>query len=251
VDIGQTLSAEAYRELRRRLLVGEYPLAERLTEVGLAGAIGTSRTPIREALLRLEAEGLVERRHHRGFYPRSPNLIGVRHLYQLRAILELQAIALPEAHGRTHDLERVEILRDEWVELAAAGPDPDAGFVVVDESFHVALAEAAGNPAVAEHLRMVNERIRIVRMQNFVHAERIRLTAEQHLGILDALLRRDPATAGTRLEAHLEEAEQQAAARAAQAIERMLTVGSLLTPGPPPRASMVGGNRAGAVTPPV
>ena len=221
-------SAGAYNQLRRRLLLGEYPLVGRLTEVGLAEQLGTSRTPIREALLRLEAEGLVERRPGRGFYPRSPNLAGVRHLYELRSILELQAILLPRSHGEVHDPAGLDAIRSDWQALAEEGPDPDPEFVMVDESFHVSLAEVAGNPAIADHLRMVNERIRVVRMQNFVHAERIRTTAIQHLAILDALISGDPDTAAQRMQAHLDEALGQASARAAQALERMMTAGALL-----------------------
>jgi DNA-binding GntR family transcriptional regulator len=221
-------SAGVYKELRRRLLLGEYPLVERLTEVGLAEQLGTSRTPIREALLRLDAEALVERRPGGGFYPRSPNLVGVRHLYELRSILELQAILLPRSHGQVHDLAALEAIRSDWLAMAEENPDPDPEFVMVDESFHVGLAEAAGNPAIADHLNQVNERIRVVRMQNFVHAERIRVTAVQHLSILDALIRGDPDAAAKRMQAHLDEAMGQASARAAQALERMMTAGALL-----------------------
>lgn len=227
---GRSRSRTAYDELRRALLVGEHPLVDRLAEVRLAEQLGTSRTPIREALLRLEVEGLVERRGGRGFYPRSPNLTGVRHLYELRRILELEALVRPRRHGTTHDLDAVRSLRTSWLDLAADPPEPDPGFVMVDESFHVGLAEAAGNPALADHLRTVNERIRVVRMQNFVDARRIVVTAQQHLAILDAVLDADPDTAVDRLGAHLTEAMDQAAGRAAQAIERMMTAGALLQP---------------------
>lgn len=221
-------SATAFQLLRRQLLRGEYPLYERLTEVGLAGQLGTSRTPIREALARLEAEGLVERRPPRGYYPRSPNLTGVRHLYELRSILELQAISIPAVHGRTHDRDALEEIRAEWMVLSEDLPAPDPGFVMVDERFHIGLAEAAGNPAVAEHLRIVNDRIRVVRMQNFAHPERIRLTALQHVGIVEALLEGVPGIAATRLAAHLDEAMGQASDRAARALERMITAGRLV-----------------------
>src|ERR1700704_317165 len=125
LPVERARSAGAYDQLRRRLLLGGYPLAERLTEVGLAEQLGISRTPIREALLRLEAEGLVERRPPRGFYPRSPNLAGVRHLYELRTILELQALMLPRSHGRTHDHGALEAIQADWVALAEEMPPPD------------------------------------------------------------------------------------------------------------------------------
>jgi DNA-binding GntR family transcriptional regulator len=221
-------SSDVYDELRRGLLFGEYPLIERLAEVSLAERLGASRTPVREALMRLEAEGLVVRRPQGGFYPRSPNLAGIRDLYELRRILELACLVRPRMHGELHDPAVLGAIHDDWLELAANPPAPDPGLVVIDEHFHLRLAEAAGNPAVAEQLQVVNDRIRVVRMQNFVHHQRIIVTTSQHLAILDALLAGDPDTAVTLMGDHLDEAMAQAATRAAQAIERMMTAGALL-----------------------
>jgi DNA-binding GntR family transcriptional regulator len=221
-------SSDVYDELRRALLFGEYPLIERLAEVSLAEALGASRTPVREALMRLEAEGLVIRRPQGGFYPRSPNLAGIRDLYELRRILELACLVRPLEHGERHDEIALRTIHDEWTDLAQNPPEPDPGLVVVDEHFHLRLAEAAGNPAIAEQLQVVNDRIRVVRMQNFVHHQRILVTTAQHLAILDALIAGDPRLAVTLMSAHLDEAMAQAASRAAQAIERMMTAGALL-----------------------
>ncbi|MEA2297857.1 MAG: hypothetical protein QOF77_793 [Solirubrobacteraceae bacterium] len=221
-------SSDVYDELRRGLLFGEYPLIERLAEVSLAERLGASRTPVREALMRLESEGLVVRRPQGGFYPRSPNLAGIRDLYELRRILELAALARPGEHGEHHDEAALRTLHDDWTELAANPPEPDPGLVAVDENFHLRLAQAAGNPAIAEQLQVVGDRIRVVRMQNFVHRDRIEVTTAQHLVILEAVLAGKPAVAVARMAEHLDEAMVQAAQRAARAIERMMTAGALL-----------------------
>jgi DNA-binding GntR family transcriptional regulator len=221
-------SSDVYDELRRGLLFGEYPLAERLAETSLAERLGASRTPVREALMRLESEGLVVRRPQGGFYPRSPNLAGIRDLYELRRILELAALVRPRAHGERHDELALRAIYDDWTDLAAHPPDPDPGLVVIDENFHLRVAEAAGNPALAEQLQVVGDRIRVVRMQNFVHPDRIAVTIVQHLAILEALLGGDPDAAVELMRAHLDEAMDQASARAARAIERMMTAGALL-----------------------
>ncbi len=221
-------SSDVYDELRRGLLFGEFPLIERLAEVNLAERLGASRTPVREALMRLEAEGLVIRRPLGGFYPRSPNLAGIRDLYELRRILELACLTRPREHGERHDLVALRAIHDDWTDLAMNPPEPDPGLVVVDEHYHLRLAEAAGNPAITEQLQVVNDRIRVVRMQNFVHQQRILVTTSQHLAILDALVADDPDKAVGLMGAHLDEAMAQAASRAAQAIERMMTAGALL-----------------------
>jgi len=222
---------EVYAELRRELLLGRYPLIERLAEVRLAEQFGASRTPVREALVRLESEGLVVRRPEGGFYPRSPNLPDVRDLYQLRRIIELAALILPRERGSTHDEEILRAVHDEWSALAMHPPRPDPDFVLVDERFHVALAPAAGNHAVANNLQTTNERIRVVRMHEFIDPVRIEVTGRQHLAIVEELL--DGRVEGARelMAAHLDEALAQASARVAAAIERMITAGVTLSAG--------------------
>ena len=128
--------------------------------------------------------------------------------------------------ARCTSQERLLELRDDWRALAEDDDlEPDPDFVLLDESFHVGLAEAAGNPALVELLRTVNERIRIVRMQDFLTSERISQTIEQHLGILDALLDGDITAATVRFDAHLDESLAVVEERALQAFARMISSG--------------------------
>ena len=173
----------AYADLKNRLLLGEFPLNVRLGEERLAALVGVSRTPIREALSRLEVEGLVVRAPDGGFLPVVPDVTGMRQLYEVRVGLELQALRRPLRHGTTHDIERLEALRDEWVELTHEEPEAEPGFVLLDESFHLTLAATAGNPMLVDILRQINERIRIVRMQDFLVTERVGRTIREHVAL--------------------------------------------------------------------
>jgi DNA-binding GntR family transcriptional regulator len=212
---------QAYDELKRALLMGDFPLHQRLGEERLASLLGVSRTPVREALLRLHAEGLIGPHPEGGYRPIAPAVDEVHDLYEVRLALELQALRRPGEHGTTHDLDQLGLLRDEWLLLAARPPEPDPGFVTLDEDFHVRLAAAAGNPSLADLLRIVNERIRVVRMHDFLTAERVRRTVAQHLEILEAVLAGDLSLAVARFGRHLGESMAVVELRAAQALARM------------------------------
>jgi DNA-binding GntR family transcriptional regulator len=194
-----------FGELKARLLTGELGVGRRLGEERLAEALGVSRTPVREALHRLHAEGLVTRHRDGGFVPTVPDVTAMRTLYEVRVALEMQALRRPASLGTRHDLAAIEQLRDEWRGLRDDPAEPAPEFVLLDEAFHVGLAEAAGNQVIVELLCTVNDRIRIVRMQDFLTADRVALTIAQHLEILEAVLDSDSELAVTRFDRHLSE----------------------------------------------
>jgi DNA-binding GntR family transcriptional regulator len=212
-------SEHAYAELKRRLLAGDFRLGSRLKETKLAAALGVSRTPIREALLRLHAEGLVARNVDGGYVPVVPDVALVRWLYEVRAGLELLAI-----RRGGHDHDTIGALADEWAGLTTDEPEPAPSFVLVDESFHVALADAAGNPVLVDQLRQINERIRTVRMVDFLTPDRITSTIAEHIGIAHAVLAGDVEAAERLFLAHLDVSQAVVEYRVAAAIARMATV---------------------------
>jgi DNA-binding GntR family transcriptional regulator len=217
----------AYAELKTKLLLGDFALNQRLGEERLASLIGVSRTPIREALARLHTEGLVVRSPDGGFCPTVPDVTVIRHLYEVRIGLELQGLRRPAAHETTHDLDRLQTVRAEWEQLASdVADEPDSSFVVLDENFHIALSEASGNPALADMLRLINDRVRMVRMQDFLQPGRVRATIDEHLSILDAVLDGDLLEAERRYLRHLDVSQAVVEQRVLAVISRMTgTVG--------------------------
>jgi len=218
-------SQHAYADLKQRLLLGEFPLTQRLGEEALAAELGVSRTPVHEALSRLHAERLVVRQPTGGFFPATPAFAETRELYEVRLALEADAISRPLRSGEAHDRDELMALRDDWEALeapdgeGAQGADPE--FVLLDEDFHVRLASAAGNHALTELLVQVNERIRPVRTHDFLSGGRIGLTIEQHLGIVGALLADDEKQAGKLLATHIGESMAVVEQRVAAAFARM------------------------------
>lgn len=216
------LRSQVHDQLKTRLLVGDFPLNVRLGEERLAALLGVSRTPVREALLRLAAEGLVGPHPEGGYCPMAPDVVAVHELYEVRLVLELQALRRPaESPTRTHDIAVLEPLRDEWRALSAGLPEPDPGFVTLDEDFHVRLAESGGNQSLADMLRTVNERIRVVRMHDFLTLDRVQRTVEQHVGIVEAVLVGDLGLAESRFQSHLDESIAVVEQRTNQALARM------------------------------
>jgi DNA-binding GntR family transcriptional regulator len=221
-----TRGDDAYRTLKTWVLRGEFPLNVRLAEPRLAAMLGTSRTPVREALRRLRSESLIEDHPSGGFRPAVPDTVVMRHLYEVRSGLELQALQRPARLGTRHDPTIIEPLRDEWRRMARGEPPPpDPDFVLLDEDFHERLAVAAGNRVAADMLHQVNERIRIVRMHDFLTAERIDQTIEEHLRIAELVLAGKLVEAESAFSAHLAASMAVVEERARDAILRMATGG--------------------------
>ena len=217
----QSLSAIVYDELKRRLLFGEYRIGRRLGEVALAEQLEVSRTPVREALTRLHAEGFVVRMPEGGFSPAAPDLHTIGELYVVRRGLELTAIHIDEGHDESALLA----LRDDWQALTVT-PDGDPEFVLHDEDFHIRLAGSTGNRALVDMLTLVSERIRVVRIYDFLTADRIEKTIEEHLSIVEALLEGQLALAERRLNRHLRISRQVVEQRSAMALSRMVYGGA-------------------------
>jgi DNA-binding GntR family transcriptional regulator len=186
-----TAVGQAYSAIKEALLLGDYALGERLAEERLAREVGVSRTPVREALLRLYTEGLIHRHASGGYSPTVPNIAEVRELYEVRVALERSGLTRPRTSGIPHDADALAALRADWAALGDESTEPSPEFVIWDESFHLRLAESSGNREMADLLRRVNERIRIVRMRDFLTVDRITRTISEHLELLDLVIAGD------------------------------------------------------------
>lgn len=217
-----------YGELKHRLLVGEFPLNTRLGEEKLAALLSVSRTPVREALHRLSAEGFVRRAADGGWVPNAPDVEGMRHLYEVRSGLEMLALQLPGRRQTVHDPAALAALRDEWLALRDDIPAlADPTFVYLDESFHEGLAASAGNPVLVQSLRQINERIRLVRMQDFLTVDRIATTIDEHLALVESVQQGDLQQAEQVFTVHLAASIAVVEERVLRALARMSTGSAL------------------------
>lgn len=214
-----TLADQAQEQLRSRLLAGEFPLGEPLAEEATATMLGMSRTPLREAFRRLADEELLVAGPNGGYRPNPPDMSRMRQLYEVR--LRLEQLSVELAVTAEADRAALERLRDHWQSLRHERED-GASFVHEDEAFHVQICIAGGNQVLVSMLRQVNDRIRIIRVHDFVVTARIEATIVQHLAILDAILGRKVRAASQRMQAHIDESASLVEDRATKAMLRML-----------------------------
>jgi DNA-binding GntR family transcriptional regulator len=195
-----------YEQMRDRLTRGELPIGRRIVEQQIATEFQTSRTPVREALRRLEGDGHLTKDPSGGMRPRVPNVRAMRNLYDVRMALEDLVVRRAAIAGDPGILEELE---QEWVALEAkrrtgwTDPHP-SGFVYQDESFHQRLADAAGNDVATETLRTITDRIRILRIYDFTSDERIAATIAEHLEIVRAVIAGDAEVAASFMRSHVQ-----------------------------------------------
>ncbi len=179
-----------------RLLPGDH-----FTESEIAARTNASRTPVREALYRLQRDGFVQVRFRNGWQVKPLDFTVFDQLYDLRLILELAAVeklcAMPSPLP-LEDLKRIWLVKPD--ERLADGPTVCA----LDERFHEQLVEAAGNEEMIRVHHEITERIRIVRRLDFTKPHRIAATYQEHGRILRHLIQRKLAEARLLLTSHVE-----------------------------------------------
>lgn len=224
---GDSIAERVYQDLRGELLFGQIPLGERLVEEHLAERYECSRTPVREALHRLQADGHVVKHPMGGITPQPPQATALEELYELRVVLEDLIVRRAAA---AEDKLQIADLRASWADLAGLEPDrrskiatPD--FVYADEAFHEGLAQAAGNLSAARYLRDINERIRILRVHDFTTDDRIDATIAEHVEIADSVLAGEADAAAALMRVHIDRSARVVEERVGRMLARMFDAG--------------------------
>jgi DNA-binding GntR family transcriptional regulator len=198
----------AYRHLRETVLVDPSVQGTFLNEVDLAQDIGVSRTPVREALLLLVSEGLIEMVPKRGAY--VPPLSGrqIRELMELRDVLERHAASVTLAqHTVPVDAMRAALAEQE--RLLAIEPCDAQEFIEWDRRFHQSLVDAAGNELIARtYAGLRTRQVRVGVAALFRAIDRQRAVCAEHGRIVDALGAGDEAAAHAAISEHLRITQQ-------------------------------------------
>lgn len=193
----------AYDRLLDDIRLGALPPGARLREVELAERLGLSRTPIREAIRRLEADGLVEHLPRQGASLRRLGYAEVMELYEMRAVLEGTAARL--AARAASDLELRELVEINAEMTASADPTDTAR---LNRQFHAGLINAAKNRYLKRAIGAMARTLLILGPSTLHDPARSKSAASEHEGLLQALNARDGQTAEVRMRAHIEAAHR-------------------------------------------
>jgi DNA-binding GntR family transcriptional regulator len=204
---GISLAESAYAQIKASMFDFELLPGDRFSESEVADRLKMSRTPVRDALYRLEREGYLQVHVRVGWSVRPYDFSRFEDFYDLRRVLEEAAVVrLCEQSEQIEQSERpgLDALGEIWLVPELDRITDLKRIAALDESFHTALVSSAGNAEIARCHQEVTERIRIIRRLDFTQAHRIHKTYEEHGQILGAIIRRRPDEANRLLRSHIE-----------------------------------------------
>lgn len=196
-------SDRAYSEIRRAIKCGKLLPGDRLVERTLCAELEMSRTPVREALSRLTAEGVVTRRPHRGMVVAEIKPEELEEIFEVGLLIESYMTRLAASKILDNSLEKLRKILDE-MHQALAGSDPDtARYIDLDHQFHQLIATSAGNQRLLALWRSSMDARVLYQAFRHYTTEQLRQSAQQHEALLEALQARDAEWASTAMRHHI------------------------------------------------
>ena len=212
-----TLAEQAYQALRHRILNGGLAGGARLQPEELAADMKVSPTPVKEALVRLEAEGLLAGELRRGVSVRCFSTVEIEQLYEARLLVERQAVLVGIEAGRVDArfLRNLRTNHENHIAAFTATPANLGEVLRLDRAFHCRIVDLAANDVLAGwHLRVLEQThaVRIHSLETYAF-ERVRT---EHAAILKALAARDAPAAANAVATHLSLSRRNLLSRAAE-----------------------------------
>ncbi|MEB0136501.1 GntR family transcriptional regulator [Actimicrobium sp. CCC2.4] len=183
-----------------RLLPGD-----QVTESDIAAYFDVSRTPVREALQRLQRDGLMQGYVRGGWEVVPVDFKRYEDLYEMRRVIELFAVTRLCQDGAGIDQSLIDGLHTAWCCPVEQRLVDGLQVAALDEAFHQTLVRATGNLEMATTFDRLTDRVRIVRRLDFLYGDCVQLTYDEHAAILAGIAARDGASALRLMTAHIED----------------------------------------------
>jgi DNA-binding GntR family transcriptional regulator len=210
------LAAQAYEQLLDLIMSGRLQPGTMIHERRLAEHLSMSRTPLRDALLMLEHDGLVSRHGRSGLQVRHLDLAAFMETLAIRRLLEPEAARIAAGRIATEKLDDIRDRLGRLLARAAAPAAPDRGEVrALDEDLHGAIAQAAGNAQMETIIRTLRRQTLMFDLRSV--PERVEDTCREHLTVVAALAAGDGDAAATAMRTHLDGVRRSIVARLAGA----------------------------------
>jgi DNA-binding GntR family transcriptional regulator len=205
-----SLQERTYQAVRGALLKGDYMPGDRIYEGAIAQALGVSRNPVREALRRLQQDGLLEVRPHYGVYVATIPVEEIEDIYRIRGALEATAAALAAERMSDADVAELgEIVAEQQAAASSAEPLPREPVSVVQaDRFHHAIHIGARSPRLLALLEQIYAQVTHFRNLTLRVPGRAAVSAAGHSAIFDAIRVHDADSAHQQMQLHIEDARQ-------------------------------------------
>ena len=197
-----------FENLRDAIITQVLKPGERLMEIQLADEMGVSRTPVREAIRKLELAGLVVMVPRKGAYVAGVSMKDIHEVYEVRSALEMLAVTLAAERITDEELNALEqqVLRESEEEAKKDGSDLD-NIIYIDSSFHDIIYQAARNQRLVQFVNILQEQLQRFRAASLARPGRSKTALEEHKQIVEALSERNGELASKLAQEHIENAE--------------------------------------------
>jgi DNA-binding GntR family transcriptional regulator len=199
-------SDNAYDKIRSYLLEGNLEPGQQLTEERLTQITGVSRTPVREAVRRLERELLLVRNESNRIFVAEWSRDEVDEMFTLRQMLEGHAAERAASRLSTEQIEQLETINARLHDAVKQSPPDVESFLDANRTFHELITDAAHSPRLAEVLAMLVEQPVVLRTARKYSVEDLKQSARDHDELIAAFTARDPSWARAVMGSHLRRA---------------------------------------------
>jgi DNA-binding GntR family transcriptional regulator len=202
----ETIRQKVYHHVREHIMSGEIAPHERLVETKIAQEIGTSRTPVREALHSLEREGLIEAIPRIGYAVKPISDKEVEEICEIRGLIE--GLAARWAMEKDHKQLTKELKKNIGAAEELTSRGEIAGFVELDAQFHEVIARLSGSKRLLELAQTLRHHMLRYRRQSIYLQGTVLRAIEGHKGILKAVETGDPEEVSEAIRIHLEQSKR-------------------------------------------